>query len=181
MELSPSALNRLANSSLGILPAVVGIAYAAQADGGVPRLAAGLSVIGFVVLAVRGHRLGTTCEHARITVRGYLRTRVIDRERITEITDFPAVRWTARNGRRRWTPLVAFMTDPGGESSATRPRKERAVGRLREWARRGRGGQERVETGVWRTIQAHSVCHGRAGTDGEQRGAVDTDTSRLGH
>ncbi|WP_234425832.1 hypothetical protein, partial [Streptomyces kebangsaanensis] len=94
----------------------------------------GLAVIGFAVLAVRGYRLGVTCEHSRLVIRGYLRTRVIDRERIMEITDFPAVRWTVRNGRKRWTPLTAFMTSPG-EISATRLHKDRAIGKLRQWAR----------------------------------------------
>ncbi|WP_435285308.1 hypothetical protein [Streptomyces bacillaris] len=109
-----------------------------QADHGVLRFAAGLVVIAFAVLAVRGYRLGVTCEHARMTVRGYLRTRVIDRERISEVTDFPAVRWTAPSGRQRWTPLVALRTSPG-EFPATRLRKEHAVSKLRRWARRGQG------------------------------------------
>ncbi|MEQ4609207.1 hypothetical protein ACWFQ7_20120 [Streptomyces bacillaris] len=138
MQLSPTPLNRLANSCLGAVPAVAGIAYAVQADRGVLRLAAGLAAIGFAVLAVRGYRLGVTCEHARMTVRGYLRTRVIDRERISDITDFPAVRWTDRTGRARWTPLVALRTSPG-ELPATRLHKERAVSRLRRWAQRGSG------------------------------------------
>ncbi|QCW77441.1 hypothetical protein EQG64_07965 [Streptomyces sp. S6] len=134
MQLSPTPLNRLANSCLGVVPAVAGIVYAVQADRGVLRLAAGLAVIAFCVLTVRG----VTCEHARMTVRGYLRTRVIDRERISEVTDFPAVRWTDHTGRARWTPLVAFRTSPG-EFPATRLRKERAVSKLRRWARRGHG------------------------------------------
>ncbi|MEV8049104.1 hypothetical protein [Streptomyces bacillaris] len=138
MQLSPTPLNRLANSCLGVVPAVAGIAYAAQADHAVSRLAAGLAVIAFAVLAVRGYRLGVTCEHARMTVRGYLRTRVIDREHISEVTDFPAVRWTDRTGRARWTPLVALRTSPG-EFPATRLRKEHAVSKLRRWARRGQG------------------------------------------
>ncbi|MFD3958260.1 MULTISPECIES: hypothetical protein [Streptomyces] len=137
MQLSPTPLNRLANSCLGVVPAVAGIAYAVQADRGVLRLAAGLVVIAFAVLAVRGYRLGVTCEHVRMTVRGYLRTRVIDRERISEITDFPAVRWTDRTGRKRWTPLLALRTSPG-EFPAIRLHKERAVSRLRRWAQRGR-------------------------------------------
>lgn len=135
MDLSPSTLNRLGNSILGVVPAVVSIAYTAQADRGMLRLVGSLAVIGFGVLAVRGYRLGVTYEHSRMMVRGYLRTRVIDRERISEITDFPAVRWTARNGRKRWTPLTVFMTSPG-EFSATRLPKERAISRLRQWARR---------------------------------------------
>ncbi|MFE4702432.1 hypothetical protein ACFRIC_35720 [Streptomyces sp. NPDC056738] len=138
MERSLSAGNRLANSSLGGLPGVVGVAYVVQAEGGVPRGLAVLGVLGFSVLAVRGYRLGVTYDHARITVRGYLRTRVVDRGDITGITDFPAVRWTSRDGRTRWTPLTAFVTG-AGETSASRVRKEHAVRKLRQWAVRGGG------------------------------------------
>lgn len=98
VELSPSMLNRLANSSLGAVPAVAAGAYASQAGSGFSRLAACFAVMGFAILAVRGYRLGVTCERGRLSIRGYLRTRVIARECITEITDFPAVRWTARKG-----------------------------------------------------------------------------------
>ncbi|QTE01204.1 hypothetical protein S1361_28000 [Streptomyces cyanogenus] len=135
MEQSRSTLNRLANSGLGAVPAVGCIAYAVQADTAVARLGGGLALIGFAVLAVRGYRLGVSCEHSRLVIRGYLRTRVIDRQRITEITDFPAVRWTAPNGRKRWTPLTAFMTSPG-EIPATRLHKDRGIRKLRQWARR---------------------------------------------
>jgi hypothetical protein len=135
MELSPSTSNRVANSSLGAVPAVVGIAYAAQAGTGSARLTACFAAIGFTVLALRGYRLGVTCEHSRMVIRGYLRTRVISRERITEITDFPAVRWTAHTGGQRWTPITAFMAS-SGEFSAARLRKDRATTQLRRWAGR---------------------------------------------
>lgn len=133
MELSPSALNRLANSSLGAVPAAAGLAYAAQARTGVARLTACVAVIGFVVLAVRGYRLGVTCEHSRLVIRGFLRTRVIARDRITGITDLPAVRWTAPTGRTRWTPVTALMAS-SGEISDTRLHKAGAVRKLRRWA-----------------------------------------------
>ncbi|MFF9126188.1 hypothetical protein ACF09J_23275 [Streptomyces sp. NPDC014889] len=134
MEQSPATLNRQANTGLGAVPAVACIAYATQADTAVARLAAGLAVIGFAVLAVRGYRLSVTYDQSRLVIHGYLRTRVIDREGILEITDFPAVRWTARDGRKRWTPLTAFMTSPG-EISATRLYKDRVIRKLRQWAR----------------------------------------------
>ncbi|GGW14638.1 hypothetical protein GCM10018980_63810 [Streptomyces capoamus] len=134
MELAPLMPNRLANSVLGVGPAVGGVVYAVQADGMLARVAACLAVTGFVVLAVRGYRLGVTCLPTALVVRGYLRTRVIARESITGITDFPAVRWTTRGGRRRWTPLTALMTS-AGEVSGMRVQKERALGQLRRWAR----------------------------------------------
>lgn len=128
-------LNRLANSSLGAVPAVAAGAYASQAGSGFSRLAACFAVMGFAILAVRGYRLGVTCERGRLSIRGYLRTRVIARECITEITDFPAVRWTARKGGKRWTPVTAFMTNPS-ELSTTRLHKARALRELRRWAGR---------------------------------------------
>ncbi|MFJ7962549.1 hypothetical protein [Streptomyces sp. NPDC096324] len=138
MERTLPSRNRLANSGLGVVPAIVGVAYAVQAEGGVQRLLAIPAVLGFSALAVRGYRLAVTYDHSRITIRGYMRTRVIDRGAITGITDFPAVRWTSGNGRRRWTPLTVFVTSTG-ESSAARTHKERAIRRLRQWARRGGG------------------------------------------
>ncbi|MEU6594928.1 hypothetical protein ABZ923_37990 [Streptomyces sp. NPDC046881] len=134
MELSPSTLNRLANSIPGAGPAAGGIAYAVQTDDTLPRLAACLAVIGSTVLAIRGYRLGVRCQDATLIVRGYLRTRVIARESITGITDFPAVRWTTHQGRKRWTPITAFMTTTD-EISATRLHKEHALGKLQRWAR----------------------------------------------
>jgi hypothetical protein len=134
MEPSPLMLNRLANSALGAAPAAGGIAYVVQAGDPLPRLAACLVAIGFAVIAIRGYRLGVRCEHATLVIRGYLRTRVIARESITGITNFPAVRWTTHRGRKRWTPITAFMTS-SDEISATRRHKEQALGKLRRWAR----------------------------------------------
>lgn len=134
MELSPSTLNRLANSSLGAVPAVGGIAYGIQASDGFQRLVAWFAVIGLAFLAIRGYRLGVTCDNTKATIRGYLRTRVIEKERITGITDFPAVRWTTRTGRRRWTPITALMTSPS-ETAGTRLSKERNTAKLRRWAK----------------------------------------------
>ncbi|MEU1032834.1 hypothetical protein ABZ402_29740 [Streptomyces mirabilis] len=134
MELLPWGVNRVANSALGIVPAVAAIAYLAQAGDTLPRLVACLALIGFAVIAVRGYRLGVRCEHGTLVVRGYLRTRVIARESITGITDFPAVRWATPRGRKRWTPITAFMTN-ANEVSASQLHKVRAVGKLRRWAR----------------------------------------------
>lgn len=134
MELSPSMLNRLANSGLGAIPAVGGVAYATQASDGSPRLAAWAAVIGLVFITVRGYRLGVTCDNSKATIRGYLRTRVITREHITAVSDFPAIRWTTRTGRKRWTPITAFITSPS-ETAGSRLSKERIIAKLRRWAR----------------------------------------------
>lgn len=134
MELSPSPLNRIANSCLGAIPAVVGVAYATQASDGSARLVAWAAVIGLVFIAVRGYRLGVTCDNSKATIRGYVRTRVIMREHITAVSDLPAIRWTTGTGRKRWTPITAFMTSPS-ETTGTRLSKERITAKLRRWAR----------------------------------------------
>jgi hypothetical protein len=134
MELSLSTLNRLANSSLGAVPAAGGVAYGVQASDGFPRIVAWFAVVVCVVLAVRGYRLGVTCDNTKATIRGYLRTRVIEKERITGITDFPAVRWTTRTGHKRWTPITALLTS-SSETAGTRLSKERNTAKLRRWAR----------------------------------------------
>ena len=135
MELSPSMLNRIANSGLGAVPGAAAVAYAAQASSGFSRATACFAVLGFAILSVRGYLLGVTCERGRLSIRGYLRTRVIARERIAEITDFPAVRWTTRKGGKRWTPITAFVTN-ASELSTTRLHKARAIRELRRWAGR---------------------------------------------
>jgi hypothetical protein len=132
MELSPSRLGRVANSGLGAIPAVASVAYGAQAAAVYPRLGACVALIASVVIAVRGYRLGVTYQNAEMTVRGYLRTRAIPRESITEITDFPAVRWTDPSGRRRWTPLWVFRVGPR-ETARMAASKERNVAALRLW------------------------------------------------
>ncbi|MGW1531046.1 hypothetical protein [Streptomyces aureus] len=124
--------NRLANAALGVVPAVAGVACALDAGSWPPRLGAAAAVTGFAVLAVRGYRLGVTWDQRRLTVRGHLRTRVIHREQITEITDFPAVRWRTPEGRTRWTPLTDLVT-ASGEFAKTRHRKERSLKKLRGW------------------------------------------------
>lgn len=92
------------------------------------------AVIGLVFIAVRGYRLGVTCDNKNATIRGYVRTRVIAREHITAVSDFPAIRWTTRTGRKRWTPITAFMTTPS-ETAGSRLSKERITAKLRRWAR----------------------------------------------
>ena len=134
MELAPSRWGRLANSGLGVVPAAGSLLYTAQAHGVYPRLAGCTMLLVLVVIAVRGYRLGVSCKDTELTVRGYLRTRTIPRGSITEITGFPAVRWTDPRGRGRWSPLWAFHTS-SREPARTRAAKERDTEALRRWLR----------------------------------------------
>lgn len=132
MELVP--WGRLANSGLGLVPAAGSLVYTAQAPDGYPRLAGCTVLLVCVVIAVRGYRLGVSCGDAELTVRGYLWTRTIPRGSITEITGFPAVRWTDSRGRGHWSPLWAFHTS-SGEPTRTTAAKERNTEALRRWLR----------------------------------------------
>ncbi|GAA2804745.1 hypothetical protein [Streptomyces showdoensis] len=129
MRLLPTTPNRCANTIPGVAPAVLLAVHAAESGAGW-ALAAALASL---VFAVRGWRLGVRCEPGRLVVHGYLRTRRIDRSRITGVTDFPAVRWTAPGGRERWTPVLAFL-GTSEETAGTRRRKRENVARLRRWA-----------------------------------------------
>lgn len=142
MELSATRPNRLANGCLGAVPAAACIAYATQATTPLPRLVACVLAVVSALLAGRGYRLGVTCSAGRLTVRGYLRTRVIPRERVVAVTAFPGVRWVGPSGRARWTPVTAFVPSPG-ENTAARERKESAVAWLRRWAAAGEVPHER--------------------------------------
>ncbi|MFF4059383.1 hypothetical protein ACFYZ8_21940 [Streptomyces sp. NPDC001668] len=134
VELAPSRWGRLANSGLGVVPAAGSLVCTAQAPGAYPRLAGCTVLLVCVVIAVRGYRLGVLCRDAELTVRGYLWTRTILRGSITEITGFPAVRWTDSRGRGRWSPLWVFHTS-SREPARTTAAKERNTEALRRWLR----------------------------------------------
>jgi hypothetical protein len=134
MELSPSRWGRIANSSLGVVPAAVSILYEAQATAVYPRLAVCLVLMVSAVITVRGYRLSVSCKNSEMTVRGYLRTRTIPRSSITEITDFPAARWTDPSGRRRWSPIWVFHVGPH-ETARITASKNRNIATLRHWLR----------------------------------------------
>ncbi|HEY9369816.1 hypothetical protein [Streptomyces sp.] len=128
VELVPTVPNRIANTVLGGAPAVGFAVYAAQGAGWAAAVA-----LAFLALAVRGWRAGVRCEPGRLVVRGYLWTRRIERSRITAVTDFPAVRWTARRGRPRWTPILVLVASPA-ETAGVYRRKQENTARLRRWA-----------------------------------------------
>ncbi|MFI8100068.1 hypothetical protein [Streptomyces sp. NPDC086023] len=135
MELFPPLAARVAHSSIGAALAAGGAAYAAQAEG--RALAVALCVVlACLGLALRGYRVGVQCGPHQVTVRGLFRTRVIDRAAVTAVTDFPAIRWTGRSGRARWTPLTAFQAGPG-ELARITAAKRHQVARIRRWAARG--------------------------------------------
>ncbi|MFI8290774.1 hypothetical protein ACIGBL_16755 [Streptomyces sp. NPDC085614] len=133
MELRPTAVNRAANAGLGLVPGVLACVEGVRATGAADRATAGVIAALCAVIAVRGYRVGVRCAAGRLTVRGWLWTRTIERDRITAVTGFPAVRWTAPSGRRRWTPVGAFVGNEG-ELAGVRRRKRDNRAALRRWA-----------------------------------------------
>jgi hypothetical protein len=86
-------------------PRALGLATLIVGDGPV-RAAGVLALIG-IVLASRVYRPAVETRSDSITVWGMVRTRVIPRASITEITNYPAIVWTDPAGRRRWSPVLA--------------------------------------------------------------------------
>lgn len=61
-------------------------------------------------LMIRGFRMAVLVDNQAVQVRGYLRTRTIPRSAVVSLSRLPALRWSGRSGRLRWTPLIMFMT-----------------------------------------------------------------------
>jgi hypothetical protein len=130
--LRPRPVNRLANSMSG--GALIGLGLALLVGDG-PATAAGLLALIGIVLAVRGYRLSAETHNDSVTVCGMLRSRVIPRAAISQITDYPAIVWTDRAGKKRWTPVLAFLT-PSRTLPGVAAHHAACLNRLRHWARR---------------------------------------------
>ena len=114
MLLTPLPLTKLAHASLGVAAVPIGVGL--WVDGFAPEpvvraLAAVLVSIGAVV-AVRSLRIGVECWDGGVRVRGVLRTRLVPRSSIEEVTSFPALWWRDSAGRRRWTQSCSWATAP---------------------------------------------------------------------
>jgi hypothetical protein len=102
--------SRIAQAVLcvGIAALVVGALLDGQGLNPLAVVIAVLVLAVGVVLAVRSYRMGALYGPDGIEVHGLLRNRRIAKEQITQITNFPAVRWESADGRSHWTPIVAF-------------------------------------------------------------------------
>jgi len=137
MELRPLPITRVA-TALGMeaLPITAAITVA-EDEAWPPVWAAAILVVGglvFAPLAVRGYRMGVTCSHQHVTVRGLFRTRHVPVASILEVTDFPALVWQTHAGRKRWTPIVVFMQGAGG-LRPIRDHHEACTRKLERWVR----------------------------------------------
>jgi hypothetical protein len=139
VKLTPLPLTKLAHASLGVAAMPFGIGL--WVDGFAPEpvartLAAVLLGVGSVI-AVRGLRIGVECRDGTVRVRGLLRTRVVPKASIEEVTSLPALRWRDSAGRRQWTPIV-FLGDSPGAFSHSRRHNAAELNRLRKWITRPR-------------------------------------------
>jgi hypothetical protein len=139
VELTPLPLSRVAHAFLGVAAMPFGVGL--WVDGFTPEPAArglAVAVLGIgALVAVRSLRLGVECRDGVVRVRGLLRTRVVPRASIEEITDLPALRWRDTAGRRRWTPIV-FLGDSPGSFIHFRRHNAAELDRLRRWTTRPR-------------------------------------------
>jgi len=79
-----------------------------------------------VWLLIRGLRIAVVVTDQHVTVRGWLRSRLIPRTCLRTVTGhpprLPAVTWIDQNGRTRTTPLLMFI-ETRGESPARLQRR----------------------------------------------------------
>ena len=132
-------LARVAHASLGVAAMALGVGiwvdgFALEPAASV--LAAVVVGIGAVV-AVRSLRIGVECRDGTVRVRGLLRTRLVTKTSIEELTGFPALRWRDNAGRGRWTP-IAFLGDNPGALSRYKRHNDAELDRLRRWIARPR-------------------------------------------
>ncbi|MER6423876.1 hypothetical protein [Streptomyces sp. NPDC001137] len=139
MEILPPRPARVACAAPWVVPAAGAVVFGAGSADALSWSAAGAVLALSVMLTVRGYRIGVRCEADRLVVRGLLWTRVIPRQWIRAVTDFPAVRWQTAAGRSRWTPVTAFMSSTG-EPASLREAKAKCLAQLRRWARRSGSG-----------------------------------------
>ena len=137
MDLKPLLVNRVLNAVgwLLIISLPIGALLESELSGKV--LGAVLFGVLGVFLAVRGYRAGASYGADEIVIRGFIYSRRIPKVRITQITEFPAVRWTREDGKARWSPIFAFYT--GGQVIPSVERHNAVmIQRLQDWDDRRR-------------------------------------------
>jgi len=131
--LVPARTTRVANSAPGSGLIALGLLLDIESSLAVAALVA----LG-VALAVRGFRLAVVLDGEHLLVRGFLRSRRIDRATVESSalsrSNPVLLRWRDRRGRRRWTPLWAISTPAGTLFFAAATAEENAAV-LRQWLR----------------------------------------------
>jgi hypothetical protein len=138
-EVRPLVISRVLNALAWVAVAGLGIdGWLGIGLGRAGEVAgvAGCLVVG-VCLAVRAYRAGVVLEPEAILVRGFFRSRRIPRAQVTEITEFPAVRWKRADGRARWSPIFVFL-DELRTLPFIRRHNEASIQRLQAWNDRRR-------------------------------------------
>lgn len=134
MKLRPKPISRLANAAPGAVVVVFAIAPLVYGSG--PERAEALIAVPGLLLMVRGYNLSVEMRGEELIVHGYLRTRVLRRADIVEVTDAATVVWTDVNGRGRRTPMMALKGEPGMLPQIAEHHRQ-CVGRVQTWLRSG--------------------------------------------
>jgi hypothetical protein len=136
VDLKPLLISRVMHIllwlGLGVLGVVFWVGRRDQAPLGVVLAGIGLCAAAAVYLAVRAYRLGARYGPEEIEVRGFVLSRRIAKARITQITNFPAVRWQSEAGKARWTPIFSFYSLDRVATFVERHNEE-SIERLLEW------------------------------------------------
>lgn len=110
MVFRPLAETRVANMVPGLLLVAVCVNVLLEGTD-VPRpiVLAGLAI--GTIVAARGVRIGVVVAGGRVTVRGFCWSRSVPVSDVVAVTrgTLPLLLWRAPSGRRRWSPIVAFM------------------------------------------------------------------------
>ena len=86
------------------------------------------------ILSIRFWRLSVTLYPDRAVVRGYLWSRTVRRDRVTEVSDLAWMVWTTAAGRRRRTPLTAVWVN-GSALPRYAKHAAKCLQRAQMWAR----------------------------------------------
>jgi hypothetical protein len=138
VELRPLPETRVACSTLGLGVVLLGGAAAVDPLPWLPVPLASVGILLGLYLAVRGYRVAVICDQHGITVRGYLWTRTVLRDQVTEVSDgteLPVLHWQDEHGRRRRTPIACLWTSDNGFRRYS-DHSRRDLKRLRRWIHR---------------------------------------------
>lgn len=134
MILRPLFVARLAHAVLGAAVAFAGIGVHTDIKGAGGAVLAGLLFLASAYIAARSLRMRVRLGDGRVEVFGLLWSRHIPASAVTEVTDFPAIRWRAAGDRPRWTPVTGLMSQ-GVELEFIARHNREQVRHLRQWVK----------------------------------------------
>lgn len=98
---------------------------------------AALLLVASAYVVARSFRMRVCLSDGKLEVCGWLWSRTIAASAVTEVTDFPAIRWRDASDRQRWTPIIGLMSS-GRELGFITRHNDEQVRHLRRWVKRQR-------------------------------------------